>query len=205
MSPRNPSTTPHLHTPTPLNYVNPKNPFDPNPSQGPDGNPGNNTRNPPDPSNKPDPGEPDDDPEPSNPPSPPPNDNRDRFLEAIIQLSDSLRHLRWNSAPKSEKIKVRDPDTFDSSNPRKLHDFLVSCNLHFRDRPQIFASDEKKILFILSYLKGLALSWFEPGLDDPTNSAHWMWDYPAFLSELEDNFGPHDPVMMPRKHFMNSL
>ena len=21
-----------------------------------------------------------------------------------------------------------------------------------------------------------------------------MWDYPAFLSELEDNFGPHDPV-----------
>ena len=21
-----------------------------------------------------------------------------------------------------------------------------------------------------------------------------MWDYLAFLSELEDNFGPHDPV-----------
>ena len=21
-----------------------------------------------------------------------------------------------------------------------------------------------------------------------------MWDYPAFLSKLEDNFGPHDPV-----------
>ena len=21
-----------------------------------------------------------------------------------------------------------------------------------------------------------------------------MWDYTAFLSELEDNFGPHDPV-----------
>jgi hypothetical protein len=21
-----------------------------------------------------------------------------------------------------------------------------------------------------------------------------MWDYQAFLSELEDNFGPHDPV-----------
>ena len=26
------------------------------------------------------------------------------------------------------------------------------------------------------------------------NSAHWIWNYQAFLSELEDNFGSHDPV-----------
>ena len=70
----------------------------------------------------------------------------------------------------------------------------MSCNLHFHDHLQVFASNEKRILFILSYLKGSALSWFEPGLNDPTNSAHWMWDYLAFLSKLEDNFGPHDPV-----------
>src|SRR6202789_3941961 len=53
---------------------------------------------------------------------------------------------------------------------------------------------QKRILFILSYLKGSALSWFEPGLNNPTGSAHWMWNYQAFLSELEDNFGPHDPI-----------
>ena len=86
------------------------------------------------------------------------------------------------------------PDTFNSSNPHKLHNFLVSCNLHFHDCPQVFAADEKRILFILSYRKGSALSWFEPRLNDPTNSAHGMWDYLAFLSELEDNFGSHDPV-----------
>ena len=72
---------------------------------------------------------------------------------------------------KPEKIKVREPDTFDGTNPRKLRDFLVSCNLHFRDRSDVFTSDEKRILFIVSYLKGLALSWFESGLNDPTNSA----------------------------------
>ena len=33
---------------------------------------------------------------------------------------------------------------------------------------------KKRILFILSYLKGSALSWFEPGLYDPTNAVHWM-------------------------------
>ena len=62
------------------------------------------------------------------------------------------------------------------------------------DRPHVYSCDEKRILFILSYLKGCALSWFEPSLNDPTNSAHLMWNYQAFLSELEDNFGPHDPV-----------
>ena len=29
---------------------------------------------------------------------------------------------------------------------------------------------------------------------DPTNSAHWMWDFPAFINELESNFSPHDPI-----------
>jgi len=29
---------------------------------------------------------------------------------------------------------------------------------------------------------------------DPSNSTHWMWDFEAFINELEVNFGPHDPV-----------
>ncbi|KAF8625827.1 hypothetical protein AX17_006759 [Amanita inopinata Kibby_2008] len=29
---------------------------------------------------------------------------------------------------------------------------------------------------------------------DPSESAHWMWDFEAFILELEDNFGPHDPA-----------
>jgi hypothetical protein len=38
------------------------------------------------------------------------------------------------------------------------------------------------------------MSWFEPGLMDPTNSAHWMWNFKVFINELEVNFSPHDPV-----------
>ena len=29
---------------------------------------------------------------------------------------------------------------------------------------------------------------------DITNSAHWMWDFAAFIGKLEGNFRPHDPV-----------
>jgi hypothetical protein len=83
---------------------------------------------------------------------------------------------------------------FNGSDLQKLRSFLVACNLHFQDRPYAFPDDEKKILFVLSYLDGPAMSWFEPGLMDPTNSAHWMWNFEVFINELEVNFGPHDPV-----------
>jgi len=34
---------------------------------------------------------------------------------------------------------------------------------------------------------------------DPTNSMHWMWDFEAFINELEVNFGPHNPVRDAKK------
>ena len=96
MSPDNAPAVSQTCTPTPLEYINPENTFDPNPSQEPEGDPGNNHRNLADPAGEPNPGDPDDDPEPSNPPSPSPNNNRpdgDRLIEAIMQLSESLRDL----------------------------------------------------------------------------------------------------------------
>ena len=44
----------------------------------------------------------------------------------------------------------------------------------------------------MSYLKGSALDWFEPGLtfeDEPD----WLHSYSDFLSELRINFRPHNP------------
>ncbi|KAF8624559.1 hypothetical protein AX17_007106 [Amanita inopinata Kibby_2008] len=29
---------------------------------------------------------------------------------------------------------------------------------------------------------------------DPSESAHWMWDFETFILKLEDNFGLHDPA-----------
>ena len=50
----------------------------------------------------------------------------------------------------------------------------------------------------MSYLKGVALAWFEPyylevatpGVPPPL----FMTDYEAFCEELKTNFGPSDPV-----------
>ena len=50
--------------------------------------------------------------------------------------------------------------------------------------------------FYLSYhtLKDQLLAGSNLVLTNPTNSTHWIWNYQAFLSELENNFGPHDPI-----------
>ena len=156
---------------TPSNNPEP----DPNPDDDPDDNdddPDDNDDGPPDPEN------------PFHTPDPAPN-----LAEAITMLANNLR------APKASapRAKLRDPDTFDGSDARKLQPFLVQCALNFRDRPDAFSSDDAKVTFALSYLKGTALDWFEPALMDPDEEPSWLSDYKEFVSELRTNFGPHDP------------
>ena len=58
------------------------------------------------------------------------------------------------------------------------------------------ASDETKVNYALSFLKGTALNWFEPYLLEGSNLPPplFLSDYAAFCAELHANFGPLDPV-----------
>ena len=59
------------------------------------------------------------------------------------------------------------------------------------------AQDHTKVTFAQSYLKGIALEWFEPDLllmDDPDLCPFWMENYKEFILELQMNFGLYDPV-----------
>ena len=78
---------------------------------------------------------------------------------AINRLARSSR-----SSESSSRTKVREPDTFDGTDPKKLRTFLVQCELNFQDRPKAFRTDRTKVTFAQSYLKGMALEWFEPDL-----------------------------------------
>ncbi|KAG6327403.1 hypothetical protein ID866_11686, partial [Astraeus odoratus] len=79
--------------------------------------------------------------------------------------------------------------------PKKLHEFLIQCELNFHDRPQAFCLDSRKVSFALSFLKGIALTWFKPDLLNAIPGAEPTWanDYSEFIIELTTNFGPHDP------------
>ena len=61
------------------------------------------------------------------------------------------------------------------------------------DRPESFDSDFKKIMYIMSYLRGPTLGLFEPYILDLTNSALFMNSLTLFIKKLKTNFGPYDP------------
>jgi hypothetical protein len=117
------------------------------------------------------------------------------FMWLSKAIKNLARNNRCTSSLDNSKVKVHELDTFDGSKPRKLHAFFVQCELNFQSKPKTFCSDRAKVNFAQSYLKGMALEWFEPDLlSDGLNSRpDWMDDYSEFMLELQTNFGPHDP------------
>ncbi|KAJ3765363.1 hypothetical protein FB446DRAFT_832080 [Lentinula raphanica] len=117
-------------------------------------------------------------------------------LNALMSFNDTLADFTSALRPKesesdSEKMKVKDPEPFDGSNPRKLKSFLVSLSLVFIDRPNYF-TDQRKINYALSYLTGAAREWFELDILDLNVEAlpAWTTSYAALVwQELQENFG----------------
>ena len=49
------------------------------------------------------------------------------------------------------KAKAKEPDTFDGSDPKKLNNFILLCNLYFCSS-SAYSDDSAKVNFALSYL-----------------------------------------------------
>ncbi|KAG6326897.1 hypothetical protein ID866_12192, partial [Astraeus odoratus] len=116
------------------------------------------------------------------------------LTNAITRLSNTTRCRPKDSG--AACTKVCEPDTFNSTDLKKLCEFLIQCKLNFCNRLQAFCSDAWKVSFALSFLMGIALTWFEPDLLDaiPGADPTWADNYSEFIIELTTNFGPHDPV-----------
>ena len=56
---------------------------------------------------------------------------------AIDRLARSAR----SSNSSSSHTKVREPDTFDGTDPKKLCTFFIQCELNFQDWPKAFRTD----------------------------------------------------------------
>ncbi|KAG6326989.1 hypothetical protein ID866_12100 [Astraeus odoratus] len=114
-----------------------------------------------------------------------------QVFESLTHTIDSLARASQKSGSSSSRTKVCKPDTFDSTDPKKLCTFLVQCELNFQDCPSTFKKDRTKVVFVQSYLKGMALKWFELDLlssGNPGSHPLWMDDWTEFVIELQSTF-----------------
>ena len=112
------------------------------------------------------------------------------LAEAIVLMTNELRHR--DTPSKTVNTAVKQPDTFDGSDPKKLNNFILLCNLYFWNNPA-YADGRSKITFALTLLRGTALKFFEPLL--MTNEAlAWEDDWEEFTKLLCSQFGPLDPT-----------
>jgi hypothetical protein len=76
-------------------------------------------------------------------------------------LQDILQILVNQQGQRSSNPKIKEPDPYHGERT-KLRPFLAHCELKFRTEPNKFDTDEKKIAYTSSLLKGIAWNWVEP-------------------------------------------
>lgn len=120
------------------------------------------------------------------------SDTTPDLAAALALLAGSLQ--RSSSRNSSERSNVREPDQYDGSDPQKLRAFFTQLELVFKARPKTFDTEEKRVTYAISFLKGTPLQWFEPYLleIDSDSPPDFMSDYRVFQEELRINFGPYD-------------
>lgn len=145
---------------------------------------------------------------PTHPPEFPPEHPSEPISEPNNDLASAIallaRTLALNSRPSpppapssaNERNNVRDPDQFDGSDVTKLRSFFAQLEMVFKARPQTFSTEEKKVMYAMSYLRGTVLQYFEPYLLEPDTDfpPTFLTDYPAFQEELRLNFGPYNAI-----------
>jgi len=107
--------------------------------------------------------------------------------------------------PKS-RVKPRSPDTLNGSDLGKLNAFIFQCSMYIVLRGQDFLDEASKVAFMLSYLKGSALDWFQTAATHGSSSlmsTAWLSSTPVFIDELCRLFGPRDPVNKATVHIEN--
>jgi len=100
------------------------------------------------------------------------SDNTNKQLADVLGRLANTLNANQTSGPNTNarRTKACIPDTFSSTEPDKLNNFLFQCHLYFRANLAQFDTDIAKINFIMTYLTGVAQDWFEVDLNQKDQS-----------------------------------
>ena len=85
-----------------------------------------------------------------------------RELNAVRQDLLNLQQAGPQQAHASKKeAKGADPPTF-TGNQKDLEGWITACRLRFVGQPSKFDTEEKKVIFASTFMRGPPMSWFQP-------------------------------------------
>ena len=94
------------------------------------------------------------------------NNTNEQLAKVLGQLANTLNSNQTPSSNTNTRgTKACIPDTFSSTEPDKLNNFLFQYCLYFCTNLAQFNMDIAKINFAMTYLTGVAQNWFEVGLN----------------------------------------
>ena len=119
-----------------------------------------------------------------------------QLVQALLAIGQNMAVATPPNPPPPSQSRVHAPDTFDGSNPEDLQAFILQCQITFNSYLHQYLTDTTKVFFAISYLKNMALEWFEQGMleDNPELTLAWCHSWAEFVKELRTHFRPTNPV-----------
>ena len=123
-------------------------------------------------------------------PAPPPELSNLDLQNALLTIA---RQTDQRSSKKHRGVK--EPDLFNGGSPDKLRAFIFQYQIYFCACEEDFQEDTDKIFFAISYLRGIALNYFEPYINepDPLQDFDFLDSWSAFVQKLSNTFGSYSP------------
>jgi len=104
-------------------------------------------------------------------------------LRAQLTAANARLAAAENPVPARRDPKIPSPPEF-SGKVSEFRNFMAQCTLTLHMCPNTYVTDEQKVLFIVSLLRGPALTWAR---DIPEQPDHQLRnDYPAFKTALSN-------------------
>jgi len=90
---------------------------------------------------------------------------------------------RPDTQPRKKNKGVKEPDLFSGGSPDELWAFIFQCQIYFHACEGEFLKDTKRIFFAISYLRGVALDYFEPFINEAKayQNFDFLEDWSAFV------------------------
>ena len=120
----------------------------------------------------------------------------EEYNDLVATHRETLRRIQELEAAQAEQVgssytstgphelrdpKVEPPPEF-SGKISEFPNFMAACSLVFTLCPNTYSTHERKVLFVISRLRGMAMSWARTIAEDPNHP--YRKDYPAFKTAL---------------------